>query len=107
MEESKTIECIASALAEKLDALTIAVTKSYICNKELLTDDEARLYLDVSPTYWKALVKDKAFPIYTLSSNKSFVKRCDLDNYVTRAERMLLSAMQIQQEAKVLSKKRV
>jgi len=82
--------------------LTRTLRMLYITQKEILTEDEAQDYIGVSPTYWKAIKRDKLIPYYLISSNKAFFRKVDIDNYLTHPERAQLSSYQIQQTHKEL-----
>lgn len=91
-------------IASLLNELKIAVIKSYVCHKEVLTEEEAMTYLDVSRSYWDQLVRDKKFPVYSMSRNKKYVKRKDIEYYACRTEYMIMSDAQIKAEARRIAR---
>lgn len=82
------------------EKLIEAIQMSYIVNKIFLTPSEAGMYLGASLQFVKSMMAANEIPVYSLSSKKNYIKREDLDNYVLRRERMIMSSYQRKLEAR-------
>ncbi|WP_243348428.1 helix-turn-helix transcriptional regulator [Parabacteroides sp. FAFU027] len=71
------------SLLSKLDSIERKLTVQNLLQKEIITFDEACLYLDLSSSYLYKLTSTNRIPCYSPMGKKLFFKRIELDQWLT------------------------
>lgn len=73
-----------SDIRDQMQALAKMITNNCTCTKEVLTKDEASIYLGVSVSYLHKLTMKREIPFYTPFGKQHYFKRSELDEWITQ-----------------------
>lgn len=73
-----------SGIRDQMQALAKMITNNCTCTKEVLTKDEASIYLGVSVSYLHKLTMKRQIPFYTPFGKQHYFKRSELDEWITQ-----------------------
>ncbi len=73
-----------SEIRDQMQALAKMITNNCTCAKEVLTKDEAAIYLGVSVSYLHKLTANRQIPFYVPFGKQHYFKRSELDEWVTQ-----------------------
>lgn len=73
-----------SDIRDQMQALAKMITNNCTCTKEVLTKDEASIYLGVSVSYLHKLTMKRQIPFYTPFGKQHYFKRSELDEWITQ-----------------------
>lgn len=71
-------------IRDQMQSLAKMITNNCTCTKEVLTKDEASIYLGVSVSYLHKLTMKRQIPFYTPFGKQHYFKRSELDEWITR-----------------------
>lgn len=73
-----------SDIRDQMQAIAKMITNNCTCMKEVLTKDEASIYLGVSVSYLHKLTMKRQIPFYTPFGKQHYFKRSELDEWITQ-----------------------
>ena len=73
-----------SEIRDQMQALAKMITNNCTCAKEVLTKDEASIYLGVSVSYLHKLTMKRQIPFYVPFGKQHYFKRSELDEWITQ-----------------------
>lgn len=73
-----------SDIRDQMQTLAKMITNNCTCTKEVLTKDEASIYLGVSVSYLHKLTMKRQIPFYTPFGKQHYFKRSELDEWTTQ-----------------------
>ncbi|MEO5642037.1 MAG: helix-turn-helix domain-containing protein [Bacteroidia bacterium] len=71
-------------LFNRLDRLEERLNEVLVAHKEMLSFDEARIYLHLSPSYLYKLTASRVIPFFKPGGKLVYFRRADLDEWLKR-----------------------
>ncbi|MEO5641831.1 MAG: helix-turn-helix domain-containing protein [Bacteroidia bacterium] len=71
-------------LLKRLDRLEDRLNEVLVAHKEMLSFDEARVYLHLSPSYLYKLTASRVIPYFKPGGKLVYFRRADLDEWLKR-----------------------
>ncbi len=71
-------------LLSRLDRLEERLNEVLVAHKEMLSFDEARIYLHLSPSYLYKITASRSIPFFKPGGKLVYFRRADLDEWLKR-----------------------